>query len=119
MTRVFVYGTLKRHGANHAFLAGQKFLGVARTAPGFALFSLGDYPGLVPWPADRNGITGEVWSVDTACLAQLDQLEGTAEGLYRRALIALLAPFQPSTVETYFYLRSIEGRPRIGSNWSV
>src|SRR3989442_236162 len=104
MTRVFVYGTLKRGGANHAFLAGQKFLGDARTAPGFTLFSLGDYPGMVPSPDDRDGVTGEVWAIDAACLARLDQLEGTTENLYRRAPIALLAPFEQTNVETYFYL---------------
>ena len=32
MTTLFVYGTLKRGGSNHAHLAGQKFLGPARTA---------------------------------------------------------------------------------------
>ena len=44
MTRVFVYGTLKRGGSNHSFLAGQRYLGPARTPPGFTLHSLGDYP---------------------------------------------------------------------------
>ena len=41
MSLVFVYGTLKRGYSNHHFLAGQAFQGEARTAPGFALFSLG------------------------------------------------------------------------------
>ena len=31
MTTVFVYGTLKRGGSNHAFLQGQQFLGEGRT----------------------------------------------------------------------------------------
>ena len=119
MSCVFVYGTLKRGGSNHAFLAAQKFLGPAHTAPGFTLFSLGDYPGLVPSPTDRDGVTGEVWSVDTACLAQLDQLEGTSENLYRRAPIALLPPFDQTTVETYFYLRSVEGHTHLGATWPV
>ncbi|MDI1319207.1 MAG: gamma-glutamylcyclotransferase, partial [bacterium] len=76
MTCVFVYGTLKRGGSNHAFLARQRFLGEARTAPGFTLYSLGDYPGMVRAPGDTAGVTGELWVVDDTCLAELDQLEG-------------------------------------------
>ncbi|TAG31979.1 MAG: hypothetical protein EAZ36_02825, partial [Verrucomicrobia bacterium] len=30
---VFVYGTLKRGGSNHAFMVGQRFIGLARHAP--------------------------------------------------------------------------------------
>jgi len=37
MTRIFVYGTLKRGGRNHHFMAGQQFVGEARTAPGYTL----------------------------------------------------------------------------------
>ena len=122
MTTLFVYGTLKRGGSNHAFLAGQRFLDTARTVPGFTLFSLGAYPGLVPAPEDRDGVTGELWSVDAACLARLDELEGTAEGLYLRAAITLAkaAPVTADTpVETYFYLRPLVGRPALGSVWPV
>ena len=122
MTTLFVYGTLKRGGSNHAFLAGQRYLGIARTQPGFTLFSLGAYPGLVPSPEDRAGVTGELWSIDDACLVRLDELEGTAEGLYRRAAITLAEP-PPVTadtpVETYFYLRSLVGHPALGSVWPV
>ena len=119
MTLVFVYGTLKRGGENHVFLAGKKFVGVARTPPGFTLFSLGSYPGMVPWPSDRDGVTGEIWSVDAPCLARLDELEGLAESLYRRAPVTLLAPFDKMAVETYFYLRPVAGLPRNGSTWPL
>lgn len=122
MTTLFVYGTLKRGGSNHAFLAGQRFLGTARTVAGFTLFSLGTYPGLVPSPEDRDGVTGELWSIDDACLVRLDELEGTAEGLYRRAAIPLAAPAPVASgtaVETYFYLRPLVGHPALGSVWPV
>jgi gamma-glutamylcyclotransferase (GGCT)/AIG2-like uncharacterized protein YtfP len=117
VNRIFVYGSLKRGGNNHAFLHGQSFLGTARTAPGFRLFDLGDYPGMVAWPGDNTGVEGEVWAVDAACLLRLDELEGTAEGLYRRAAVPLLAPFAEQVVETYFYLHPIEGRRDAGSVW--
>ncbi len=127
-TTLFVYGTLKRGGSNHHHLAGQTLLGLARTAPGFTLFSLGAYPGLVAAPTDAHGVTGELWSVDAACLARLDALEGLAEGLYRRAPIALIHPVartQPATspaiaaAETYFYLRDLSGHPHLGARWPV
>ena len=127
-TPLFVYGTLKRGGSNHHHLSGQTLLGPARTAPGFTLFSLGTYPGLVAAPTDTRGVTGELWSVDAACLARLDVLEGLAEGLYRRAPIALSqacagthAATSPaiSAAETYFYLRDISGRAHLGTTWPI
>ena len=119
MTRVFVYGTLKRGGRNHSFLAGRQFLGEARTPPGFTLYSLGEYPGMVRQDDDHTGVTGEVWAVDTACLQQLDELEGVAEGLYERVSLTLAPPFADEPVETYLYLRSLAGKPAIGSTWSA
>ena len=117
MTLVFVYGTLKRGFSNHHFMAGQSFVGTATSAAGFALFDLGGYPGLVPAPASPEGVSGEVWSVDEACLARLDELEGTAEGLYRRERIPLLGPFSASSVQAYVYLGGTEGRRPLGSAW--
>ena len=119
-TLVFVYGTLKRGGSNHAFLADQIFLGEAHTPPGFQLYGLpGGYPGMVARDApDALGATGEVWSVDARTLTDLDRLEGLAEGLYRRERIALLPPFGDQVVETYFYARSVAGAQALGETWT-
>lgn len=117
MNLIFVYGTLKRGCSNHAFLAGQAFLGEARTVPGFRLFDLDGFPGMVPRADDRDGVSGEIWSVDPECLARLDILEGTAEGLYRRKPVPLLAPFAERSVESYLYLRGVDGRREVGSVW--
>ncbi len=117
MSLIFVYGTLKRGCRNHAYLGGQRFVGEARTAPGFRLFDLGEYPGMVPQPEDHEGITGEVWSVDATTLARLDVLEGTAENLYERKVIRLLPPFEAQAVETYLFLGAVEGRPEVGPVW--
>jgi len=119
MTTVFVYGTLKRGGTNHLFMAGQKFLGDVRTVSGFTLYSLGDYPGMVRAPGDTNGVTGELWSVDDACLAELDALEGLDEGLYERVDV-LLAPNRfTGSAQTYLYLRPHHGLAPIGATWPV
>ena len=114
---LFVYGTLKRGCSNHGQLAGQTFVGAARTAPGFSLFDLGGYPGIAPCAADRNGVAGEVWSVDPAALARLDAFEGVAEGLYQRGRIALQSPFAAACVEAYFPVLAVTGRPEIGPEW--
>lgn len=115
---IFVYGTLKRGCSNHHYLAGQKFIGEARTAPGFRLYGLTGYPGMVAKPDDRDGVTGEVWSVTAAALKHLDGLEGTDEGMYRRAVIPLLAPFADKKIEGYLYACPIAGRPDLGSTWT-
>ena len=114
---VFVYGTLKRGGSNHGFLLGQTFLGEAQTLPGFQLYRLNGYPGMIASSADSGGVTGEVWNVDAATLAQLDELEGLAEGLYRREAVPLLAPFADRTVEAYLYARPLGRAEKIGSTW--
>jgi gamma-glutamylcyclotransferase (GGCT)/AIG2-like uncharacterized protein YtfP len=117
MPRLFIYGTLKRGGSNHARLAGQKFLAAAHTMPGYTLYSLGDYPGMVFQPADRHGVTGEIWEVDAATLAQLDEFEGVPEGLYRRATVPLLPPNAKAAVETYLYARPVDSARHIGVRW--
>lgn len=116
-TSLFVYGTLKRGCSNHAQLAGQSFVGAARTAPGFRLFNLGGYPALVAHPSDRDGVTGEVWSVDAECLQRLDVFEGVHEGLYRRAVISLQPPFAGDVVHVYLPGRPTAGLRDLGSNW--
>lgn len=117
MTHVFVYGTLKRGGSNHAFLAGQKFLGEARTQPGFTLYSLGDFPAMVRAPGDREGVTGELWAVDDVCLDELDRLEGLDEGLYERVDVLLTPPAMVPSAQTYLYLRPHHGLPPVGATW--
>jgi gamma-glutamylaminecyclotransferase len=117
-TLVFVYGTLKRGFSNHRQLADQQFMGEARTEPGFSLFDLDGFPALFPSPDDRAGVTGEVWSVDSAALRRLDAFEGLHEGMYRRARIALQSPFADSVVHAYFAGRSMTGCAQIGSTWT-
>lgn len=117
MSRVFVYGTLKRGCVNHRYLAGQRFLGEARTEPGFTLYALDGYPGLVAEPQDQVGVLGEVWEVEEGCLRGLDGLEGLEEGLYRRGPIPLQGNFSGLEVETYHYLRSLAGRRCLGERW--
>ena len=115
---LFVYGTLKTGCSNHHFLASQQYLGNAQTAPGFRLFELGGFPGLVAHAGDRDGVEGEIWSVDAEALIRLDGLEGLAEGMYRREAIPLRGPFADRGIEGYIYNRSVEGRRDMGGVWN-
>jgi gamma-glutamylaminecyclotransferase len=116
MPYVFVYGTLKRGGENHRVLAGQRFVGPARTEPAFRLYQLDGYPGMVAAPGGLS-IEGEIWEVEASALSRLDQLEGTDSGLYVRMPIRLLPPHETTKVETYLYLPSVEGRPELGTRF--
>jgi gamma-glutamylaminecyclotransferase len=116
--RIFVYGTLKRGGENHDRLQGRP-LGPARTAPGYRLYLLDEYPGLVLDPADQAGIRGEVWVVDDPALQALDAFEGVHEGLYERVPVSLLPPYDRLPVWTYLYRRSLKGRTLLGDEWPV
>lgn len=119
MNLVFVYGTLKRGGANHQCLHGQKFLGDARTVAGFTLYTLGDYPGMVRVAGDTVGVTGELWLVNDAGLTELDRLEGTDEGLYERVEVPLAPNSIAKSAQAYLYCRQIGGHAAIGSTWPV
>lgn len=116
MTRLFVYGTLKHGCKNHHHIAGQVYLGEARTAPGYRLYDLGDYPGMIADATDTEGVTGEVWEVNAASLVHLDDFEGVSEGLYRRLPVALLKPFDQPAADTYLYNRA-PGTRVIGPTW--
>jgi gamma-glutamylaminecyclotransferase len=119
MTTIFVYGTLKRGGSNHRFLDGQQYLGNAQTIPGFTLYSVGDYPGMVRSAQDRAGVIGELWAIDQDCLEKLDRLEGLDEGLYERVEVGLSPNAVADRAQTYLYLRPHAGLPPLGSHWPV
>ena len=117
-TLLFVYGTLKRGCCNHGYMTGQTFVGLARTPPGYRLFDLGGYPGIVRRDDDKTGVVGEVWSVDAEALERLDRFEGVHEGLYRREPFPLMPPFHDRTVYAYVSPLLIEGRREVGSEWT-
>ena len=117
MTRIFVYGTLKHGCKNHHHLAGQIYVGEARTVPGFRLYHLGSYPGMVADPTDLEGVIGELWDVDAAALTHLDEFEGVYEGIYIRELVRIESPDTRDQIYTYLYARPVAGLPVIGSRW--
>jgi gamma-glutamylcyclotransferase (GGCT)/AIG2-like uncharacterized protein YtfP len=83
---VFVYGTLRRGGSNHAWLAGSHYGGEGRL-PGARLYDLGPFPMAIVTPETAaESIEGELWWVDAAVLTRLDRLEGHPRLYERRQL---------------------------------
>lgn len=116
-TKVFVYGTLKRGFSRSTALVGQTFIGPARTTADYRIFDCGSYPGLVE-VTDGLCIKGELWEVDAACLADLDDIEGVSLNLYHRARVRLEAPDDMQDVEAYFYKRNVAGLRDCGTSWT-
>ena len=95
-TALFVYGTLKRGFSNHAMLAGQEFVGAARTLPRYRLLDHGPHPCLVEAVQAGRSIGGEIWNVDAATLDRLDEFEEVDHLFSRREIAPLTLP-RPST----------------------
>jgi gamma-glutamylcyclotransferase (GGCT)/AIG2-like uncharacterized protein YtfP len=112
---LFVYGTLMRGGRYHRVLAGQGFVGPARTLPRYALLDLGAYPGLVGRGEDGRAVAGEVYEVAAALRPRLDAVEGAPE-LFRLGPVALEGV--DGVVYAYFYQSGAAGVPLYaGERW--
>lgn len=89
-TLVFVFGTLKAGFPNFAVNRGRRVGGVYRTVQPHPLYLMGER--CVPWMIDVPGsgqcVAGELYEVDDAALAAMDELEGVgrADGYHRKAL---------------------------------
>jgi gamma-glutamylaminecyclotransferase len=90
LTLVFVFGTLKAGFPNFAVNRGRRIAGVFRTVQPHPLYLMGERR--VPWMIDEPGngrcVAGEIYEVDAAALAAMDELEGVgrADGYHRKAL---------------------------------
>lgn len=103
---LFVYGTLKRGGCSHHFLADEEFLVEAHTLPLYRLHECGDYRGLVRDTKRGVAVQGEVWRVSEAVIRRLDEYEEVPH-LFRREAIALAG--WADSVMGYFYQGSTAG----------
>ncbi len=85
--RLFVYGSLLSGEMHAARLAGARLVGGAVTEARYTLVDLGPYPALLE--GGTTSVSGEVYEVDGAALAALDEFEGHPEE-YRRTPVRLL-----------------------------
>lgn len=108
-TVVFVYGSLLRGERNHGQMAGARFLGPARTLARYALYHLGNYPGMTE---GSQAIEGELYEVDARRLAALDAFEGHPN-YFRRGPVVLEGG---GRAEGYLLTRAqVAGRPLVPS----
>ena len=126
MKYVFIYGTLRAGEVNDINLAaarnaiGQPRL-VGRTAVAGRLFDFGTYPGMIV-DAHAAPVIGEVYEVDEALVAVLDEIEQVypgVDGLFvARKVNVEVAGEQ---LECLFYpvaQHAVQGRPQIhGGDW--
>jgi gamma-glutamylcyclotransferase (GGCT)/AIG2-like uncharacterized protein YtfP len=80
-TKLFVYGSLLQGEAAHFRLRGARLIARARTDAAFTLVDMGAYPALVE--AGDTAVAGEIYAVDEALLAELDEYE-EAPAVYQR-----------------------------------
>lgn len=97
MTRLFVYGTLKRGGRNVHLMAGAECFGPVETAPRYAIIDLGAHPGLV---SGELAVRGELWLVPADTLARLDAFEEIPYPFDRRTVLLS----DGSLADAYFWL---------------
>ncbi|MCG8043516.1 MAG: gamma-glutamylcyclotransferase family protein [Candidatus Thiodiazotropha taylori] len=103
ISRVFVYGTLRKNQVNHDLLSSATYLGDHQTQPVYKMFHLGSYPGVVK--SGSTSISGEVYLVDALTMSQLDRLEG-----YPNAYTRELIPTPWGQAWIYLYRGSLQGR---------
>jgi gamma-glutamylcyclotransferase (GGCT)/AIG2-like uncharacterized protein YtfP len=102
--RVFVYGTLKRGHPNHPLLEDSRFLGEAVTVPTYRMVAT-SFPIIMSDPGGKP-VAGEIFTVDDATLARLDQLEREGRS-YDRVMIdatLALANGERSTIRAFIYV---------------
>lgn len=76
MTKVAVYGSLRKGMHNNPLLGNSEFLGSTVTAEPYAMYSLGGFPMVQLTGEKVCPIVVEVFEVDDAVHQRLDQLEG-------------------------------------------
>ena len=110
--RVFVYGTLKRGYPNNPLLEGSEFLGEAVTVLTYKAVNVPilnmvwtSFPVVMPDPSGKP-VAGELYTVDDATLARLDQLEREGRS-YDRVMIEATSPLSNGerlTTQAFIYV---------------
>jgi gamma-glutamylaminecyclotransferase len=120
---VFVFGTLKQGFPNFAVNQGRQVGTVFRTLDRHPLLLMGERH--VPWMIDSPGlgerVAGELYEVDAAALAAMDELEGIGrpDGYHRKALrVQAATPGDDTVLLAQAYLKHaaqvIEADVRVG-----
>lgn len=92
---IFVYGNMKQGFNRHNVLVDQRYLGIAKTEPKYAMYIYGGQPALITEETAaiseleaKSSIYGELYEIDGDCLKSLDAVE-TTSGLFERRNVEL------------------------------
>jgi gamma-glutamylcyclotransferase (GGCT)/AIG2-like uncharacterized protein YtfP len=122
---LFVYGTLRRdaeHEMYDVLISHASFVGIA-TVRG-ALYSMGEYPGLVHSQDTMNLVKGELYAIATdmlePTLGLLDDYEGIGQEAplphkYRRELLPVILDHNRQLEAWAYVLKGLEGLSQIRS----
>lgn len=108
MHYVFVYGTLKKGFPNAYMLDRATFVGDFRTLTRYPLVVGGKYnsPYLLDMPSKGSRVKGELYAVDDAVLADLDDLENVGVN-YSRAVTKVSSCADRSfAIDAFVYLKT-------------
>lgn len=76
MTKLLVYGTLRRDCGANRFLNGTVYQGDVRLS-GYDMYNLGGFPGIVENPDNKDGVVCEVFDgVTPETMEDIDHYEG-------------------------------------------
>ncbi|WP_321809240.1 MULTISPECIES: gamma-glutamylcyclotransferase family protein [unclassified Burkholderia] len=124
MRHVFVYGTLRAGEANDIGEAAARHGIAAPTLLGAValpgeLYDFGTYPGMVPGPAGRSLVWGDVYEIDERLVPVLDEIERVYPGvdtLFRQEPVTVELGGRPYACVYYpVAAHAAADRPRIAS----
>lgn len=98
---LFVYGTLLQGQSSHGLLQNPVHLGTAYL-PGYSLYDLGDYPGIVETSA-QDRVLGELYRIDSAVIHLLDRYEDEGDLYTRKELQVVTLDGSIMQAATYVY----------------
>ena len=96
----FVYGSLKRGLHNHRVLGDAEFVKSTVTKDKYYMYGMGSFPAVTDKRKEAH-IQGEVYSIDSLHLEDLDHLEGNGS-FYKRKMVRLRG--FPTPVWMYFIM---------------
>jgi gamma-glutamylcyclotransferase (GGCT)/AIG2-like uncharacterized protein YtfP len=76
MTRLFVYGTLRKGCNSHYLLKNPELIDHDLQIAGFKMFNLGSYPVLVETGKPEDRVIGELYRLEENLLTAIDNYEG-------------------------------------------
>jgi gamma-glutamylcyclotransferase (GGCT)/AIG2-like uncharacterized protein YtfP len=110
MTKIFVYGTLKRGFRAHSLMKGATFLREAITKERFQLYDVGSFPSIAEDPDKKGGVKGELFDATDEVMKVTDRYECIEDGLFRKDEVELE---DGTKAISYFCNCSLEGARQI------